>query len=703
MRKKRFSSNQAGLIDPDEILADSISVLKGGEDIWEGKIEKPIGRMSSLLFMAFIILGMGYLAMRAEKLQIIQGQGFFEKSQENRFLTRSIFPARGIFYDRNHKPLVENIPSFSLVFEKDIFMNAVVYASASPGPCVTERENIFDTNTVTSARVTPSASEADCTSSKNQDPARHLREFVSLLSSILKKDNTFFFDAGFPSDFNVRNLSSRLVVARDIPLEMVAEVSARRDSLPGIEIVESYRREYAHPLALSHAVGFTGKISENDLSQNPQYQFEESIGKNGLEQFYDADIRGKPGKKIVEVDSRGRETRFRLTEEPTSGSPLLLTLDGGLQQVAYDLIKNYTDGKKGGSVVVTDVNTGAIRALVSFPGFDANRLSAGVSGKEFQQIVGNRLSPLFNRSIAGEFPSGSVIKPLFAAAALQEHIIDPHKKIYDEGYIEIPNPYHPGESSIFKDWRKQGWIDFYDAIAYSANVYFYMIGGGYRDQKGLGIERLKKYGVAFGLGSRLGIDIAGEKNGFFPDPSTKSSTNPEDPIWRIGDTYNVSIGQGGLKITPLQITSAIAAVANGGKLYEPHLLDAALDSEGNPVNRVEPRVIRENIISPEYLAEVRKAMRQTVTSGTARLLNDLPVNVAAKTGTAQAGGTLTHAWFVAFAPYENPEIAITVMVEHGGEGSAIAAPITKEILKWYFSRHSAEESATSTPETLTTP
>jgi len=684
MKKKRFSPSQGSLLDPDEILADSISALNVGGMIWEGKIEKPIGKISSIVFLCLMFVGMGYLVSRARTLQISRGQELFAESQENRFLTRSLFPPRGIFYDTYHKPLVENIPSFGILFEKDMFANAILTPKENFGPCVSMMPDAGSVRLGIRTSPTPDAGQIGCAAIPSANPVLRLKDTLSLLGRILKKDGSFFMDLGFPEDYALRGVPNRLVIARDIPLDMMAEISARRDVLPGIEVVESYRRVYLYPNAMSHVLGFIGKISERDMRSNSQYKFEESIGKSGLEQFYDAELRGNVGKKIVEVDSRGRETHFRLTETPTSGRPLLLTLDGELQKVAYDILKGYTNGRNGGSVVVTDVNTGAVRALVSFPGFDNNKLSSGISSNEFAQLLGNRLSPMFNRAVAGEFPSGSVIKPLFAAAALQEHIIDPHKKIYDEGFIEIPNPYNPEKPAIFKDWKKHGWIDFYGAIANSANVYFYMIGGGYRDQKGLGIERLKKYANAFGLGSRLGIDLPGEKEGFFPDPSTKSATNPENPVWRVGDTYNVSIGQGNVKITPLQITSVIAAIANGGTLYKPHLLDGVLDQEGNVVKHFEPQVIRSNMIDAAYLREVRIGMRQTVTAGTARSLNNVPVAVAAKTGTAEVGVSSPHAWFVAFAPYEKPEIAITVMVEHGSEGSSIAAPITREILNWYF-------------------
>lgn len=700
MKKKRFSPSQGSLLDPDEILADSISALNAGGMIWEGKIEKPIGRLSSIIFLCLMFVGMAYLMSRAHTLQISRGQELYAQSQENRFLTKSIFPPRGIFYDMYHKPLVENIPSFSILFEKDMFINALSATETNSDFCASAKKDAHSAFFGTRVNAIPAAKGTDCAPVLSTDSPRRLKDTLSVLGRILKQDESFFLDLGFPKNYTLRDMPSRMVIARDIPLDMMAEISARRDTLPGIEIVESYKRSYLYSHALSHVLGFIGKISERDMHNNPQYTFEESIGKSGLEQFYDAHLRGDMGKKIVEIDSRGQETHFRLTQMPKSGHHLLLTLDGELQKTVYDILKKYTNGKHGGSVVVTDVNTGAIRTLVSFPGFDNNKLSSGISANEFSQLLGNRFSPMFNRGIAGEFPSGSVIKPLFAAAALQERIIDPHKKIYAEGFIEIPNPYNPEKPSIFRDWKKHGWIDFYDAIAVSADVYFYMIGGGYRDQKGLGIERLKKYASAFGLGTRLGIDLPGEKEGFFPDPSTKPATNPENPIWRVGDTYNVSIGQGGVKITPLQITSVIAAVANGGTLYKPHLLDNVFDREGKVIDHVEPHVIGSNMIDAAYLREVRIGMRQTVTAGTARILNDIQVKVAAKTGTAEVGVSSPHAWFVAFAPYEKPEIAITVMVEHGGEGSTVAAPITRDILNWYFGdrgKTSGDAHATSTP------
>ncbi len=640
-RRKLLKNNRAARsLDPDEIFADSLNV-PGYRFLPEGKMERPVGRAYFSLFIFFVGVGIFYLLFKAYSLEMLSGDSLFSKSQENRFIVQTIFAPRGVIYDNLGKPMVENTPSFGLVFEKDQFLQ--------------ERGD--------------------------------LKILLGNLSQLLNKPLEFFFELGFPENYLVKNIPSRIFIVKNLPLESLVSTASRLDSLPGVGIFESYRRIYKEPFAFSHLLGFIGKVSEEDLALKPQLQSEETIGKSGLEAFYDEFLRGRGGKKIAEVDSLGRETRFKFTEEPQEGLGLRLTVDGELQKVVYETLQNYTQGKKGASVVMLDPRSGEIRALVSFPGFDSNSFGYAISQSEFAEVLKNPLRPLFNRAIGGEFPSGSVIKPLIAAAALEEKIIDPQKKIYDPGFIEIPNPYKPGEKSVFLDWRKHGWVNFYDAIALSANVYFYTIGGGYQEQKGLGIERIKKYATAFGLGSLLGVDLPGEKTGFIPDPKTKGRVDPQDPVWRIGDTYNVSIGQGGVGVTPLQMASVTAALANGGNLYQPRIMAEVLDKYKQVVRKNDLKIIRQNLISQNNLNEVKKGMRQTVLFGTARLLSDLPVAVAAKTGTAQIGkNQLPHAWVTVFAPYDNPEIAMVVMVEHAGEGATVAVPITNEILKWYFSR-----------------
>lgn len=645
MMRRRWRG-KVNILEADEVFVDGASILDPADRL-ERKLERPLGRVASLSLLLLIACGMSYLASRAAGLQVREGTALFSRSQENRFSVRPIFAPRGIIADRNGALLVENIASFGLVFDRTLF----------------QREN--------------------------GDPEALERELMALAPQPGPVRDEISANLAVLSD---PTAAPRTILARDIPADLVVAVSSHLDQLPGVQIFESWRRAYKNPYAFSHLLGFVGKVSADDIRRNPDFAREETAGKSGIEAFYDEYLRGESGRKIVEVDSQGIATRYKLTREALPGDALSLTIDGGLQEAAYAVVQGYTAAGRGASIVAVDPRSGAVRALVSSPGFDANRFGAALPAKEFNAILRAPLSPLFNRAVAGEFPSGSTIKPLLASAALEQGIIDPEKKIYDEGFIAIPNPYRPGEQSVFLDWRKHGWVNMEDAIAMSANVYFYMIGGGWRDQQGLGIQRIRQYESAFGLGALSGIDFPGERPGLIPGPEWKKSVSPEDPTWRIGDTYNASIGQGGTKVTPLQMAMAISVIANGGTLWRPYIMERISDKDGAVVRERRPEAIRRQVIRDENLAIVRRGMRQTVTAGTARLLQDAPVLVAAKTGTAQsAPGKLPHAWVTVFAPDENPEIVLVVMVEHAGEGSTVAVPITRDILNWYFThRHAGE-------------
>ena len=628
--KRRFfkKGGKYDFLDPDEILVDSVSAL-GAVGHLEGKLERPIDKIFSTAFLAFIFVGILYLAATAASLQIQRGEAHFEKSQENRFLTKPVFPARGIIYDYKGRPLVQNYPSFGVAFEKEEFL----------------------------------------------DGDRNLPKLIDDLESALNRTRESLYDLGLPEDHDIRRLPRYLTIAEGLSADEILSLAPKLYKIPGVQIFEEFRRVYENPFALSHLLGFVGKVSEGDLQKHKELNHQDAIGKNGIELAYDDILRGKAGRKIVEINAGGAESRYKLIEEPETGSDLTLTIDGELQLVTYEAVEAYIRGQKGVSAVFVDPRDGGIRTLLSYPGFDSNRFGNFLSYKEFEAVLKSPLKPLFNRAISGEFPPGSTFKPLVGAAVLQEKVIDPSKLIYDPGYIEIPNPYRAGEVSRFVDWRpnpQPRWVDFYDAIAQSANVYFYTVGGGFKEQKGVGISEIKHYAGAFGLGSILGIDIPGEKPGLLPDPEWKKIADREDPVWRVGDTYNVSIGQGGMKTTPLQMAVAVAALGNGGKVYRPHLAAS-----------IEPEILHEKIVSEEVLGHVLRGMRETSITGTAKLFKNLPVEVASKTGTAESGSGATHSWVVGFAPLDSPKIAFAVMVEHAGEGTGAIA-ITNEVLKWYF-------------------
>jgi penicillin-binding protein 2 len=273
-----------------------------------------------------------------------------------------------------------------------------------------------------------------------------------------------------------------------------------------------------------------------------------------------------------------------------------------------------------------------------------------------------------------------------ASAALQEKIISPEKTIYDPGFIEVPNQYNPNIVYRFMDWKPHGTVNLRKAIAVSCNVYFYTIGGGYNGQEGLGAERIEKYLKLFGWGSKTGIDLPGEKTGLIPDPTWKKENIGEN--WYTGDTYHLSIGQGYLTATPLQVVTAFSAIANGGILYEPRLVQKIIDSQKDTFEELKPEIIRENFIDPKNLQIVREGMREGVTYGSSVILNDLPVNSAAKTGTAETGKeNVYHNWVTVFAPYEDPQIVLTIVIENVPGAQVAALPIAKNILAWYFSKN----------------
>jgi penicillin-binding protein 2 len=323
----------------------------------------------------------------------------------------------------------------------------------------------------------------------------------------------------------------------------------------------------------------------------------------------------------------------------------------------------------------------AVLALISYPSYDNNSFSGGISQIEYDKIINDSSQPLFNRAIQAKYPTGSTIKPFEASAALQEKIISPDKEINDIGYILVKNQYDPSIVYKYTGITPHGWVDVRKAIAVSSNIYFYTIGGGYEDQKGLGPTKIKEYLSLFGWDQKTGIDLPGEFSGFIPDQAWKRATKGQP--WWDGDTYNLAIGQSDLQTTPLQVASAYCAIANGGTLYKPQIVKSVLG-----VKEFSPEIIRSNFIDEENLKIVREGMRDGVSQsyGGSKILNDLPVAVASKTGTAQIGvDNHFNVWSSVFAPYDNPEIVLVVTVENVQGFGAVTLPVAHDVLNWYFS------------------
>jgi penicillin-binding protein 2 len=397
-------------------------------------------------------------------------------------------------------------------------------------------------------------------------------------------------------------------------------------------------------------------------------------------------LRGVKGNEQLEVDSTGKVKKIVGNEEPKEGSSLVLTLDLDLQKTAYNALAQAVadNGGTGGAVVAIDPRSGGVLALANYPSYDNSEFTGKISPDRLKEIIQGENRPLFDRAVAGTYPPGSTFKPLIAAAALDKKIVSPGD------VLECPAVLQVGQWS-FADWKFHGPTDLNKAISQSVNTYFYIIGGGWGDRKGLGPDNIKHYANEFGLGQKLGIDIPQEAEGLIPDPAWKEKVKKEQ--WYIGDSYHTSIGQGDILLTPLQLGSYISTLVNGGTLYRPHLLDYVENTDGAVVDKPVPEVIKNNLLPANELDSVKDAMGVTVSSeqGSGRQLQDLEdkygVMIGGKTGTAETGEQdKYHAWFVGFAPLDNPEIVVAALVEKGGEGYKAALPVAKQVLDVYLDK-----------------
>jgi len=457
-----------------------------------------------------------------------------------------------------------------------------------------------------------------------------------------------------------------------------------------------YSRNYIDSEYFSFILGYTREAAKEEIDADKDYyRLGDWIGKDGVEKQYEKYIRGDKGKREIIVNSKGKILSDEVVKEPKIGNTLVLNIDAELQKKIQDTIKQEVPGRDAAAIAINPQN-GAVLAMVSVPSDDNNVWSQKqISQEELQKLQKEKKIYNINRVIKGKYPVGSIIKPLVGVAALQEKVITAGRNIVCKGSVIIPNPWAPQSPTEKKDNKTHGVTNLEKAIAESCNVYFFIVGGGYENIKGLGITGLKKYFDLFHLEELLGIDLPGERTGFVPtkewfDKEMKSKVKRN---WSIADIYDVSIGQGFFSGTPLNMAYALSAIANGGKIFQPQVADKIIDSEGNVIENIEPKVLREGFISKENIAQVKSAMRACVTSGSCVRLNQLPVSSGGKTGTAESGRrNYPHAWFVSFAPYENPEILLLVLVEYGGEGARVASPIAKDVLEWYFTKDQPEAS-----------
>ena len=445
------------------------------------------------------------------------------------------------------------------------------------------------------------------------------------------------------------------------------------ESFPEEKSLDFGVRSYESP-GFSHILGYV-KYPTKDSSGN--YWQSEFEGLDGLEKEYDSFIKGKNGSKITETSALGEVQSENVVNAPLRGGDLVTTLDSRIQSELFRLIQKTAEeySFSGGAGIILDVRNGEVLTSTSFPEYSSEILSQGKDRTTIQSYMNDKRKVFLDRTISGLYTPGSIVKPIIAIGALAENIIDPLKKILSTGSISIPNPYFPDQPTIFKDWRVNGWTDMREAIAVSSDVYFYEVGGGYEGQKGLGILNIEKYAKLFGIGEKTGVDLPDETQGVIPNPEWKLKTFNGDP-WRVGNTYHTSIGQYGFQVTPMEITRAIAAIANSGTLVTPHFVLEDKESAGQ-VRKIE--------LQKSYFDIVKEGMRQAVTYGTAVSLNVPYVEVGAKTGTAQLGvaKNRVNSWVVGFFPYENPKYAFTVMMESGpSTGTVNASYVMRQLLDW---------------------
>ncbi|MBI4114258.1 MAG: hypothetical protein HY445_00255 [Candidatus Niyogibacteria bacterium] len=469
---------------------------------------------------------------------------------------------------------------------------------------------------------------------------------------------------------DVSVLSADVIIANGLTWDDANIFIAQEPHIP-FRIEASSVRRYTTRRGFSHVIGYTGYADD----ENSSFLFLNSkVGKSGVEKYFDSILRGSTGVRLVELDAKGDIVSESIEDLPHNGASIALTIDAEMQSELYRILAGIADerGFQGGAGIVLDVRSGALRSVVSVPEFDANVFNEGLTEDAFALLENDPRAPFFFRAFEGRYIPGSAFKPVVALAALAEGIISPDKEIFSAGSISIPHPYIDGQFSIFRDWKAHGWTDMRRALAVSSDVYFYTIGGGYEGQKGVGAEKINKYAFLFGFGTPVFSGIINEEEGMVPDPR-------EHDFWRVGDTYNFSIGQGGLEVTPLQMARFVSMIARNGSVPDIHFIQDPYE-----LNRDITKNRLSGISLPqEYFRIIQEGMRLAVTQGTAQALSGLGVTIAGKTGTAEVGASKVNSWIIGYLPYDNPTIAFALVLERGNETNLVgAASGARELVGW---------------------
>ncbi|MBT3528207.1 penicillin-binding protein 2 [Porticoccaceae bacterium] len=589
-----------------------------------------------IVIASFFVLAMALVLLaRYADLQVTQHQDFVTNSDNNRVHIRPVPPARGVIYDRNGEILADNRPASNLTII---------------------RERTKDLNSlITKIGSLIQLSDAD------------IKRFYKRLERRRPFEQT-------PLKFNLSAEEQAILAVNEYLLE-------------GIKVSARLTRSYPKGELFAHVVGYVGRINERELRaiDSIKYSGTDSIGKVGLEKFYEQNLLGEVGSEHVETNAKGRVMRVLDQADPNAGNDLVLHLDSRLQQISYDAF----DGERG-ALIAMDIKNGGILAMVSAPSYDPNLFVSGISQKNYDLLVNSTDKPLFNRAIRGQYPPGSTVKPLFGLIGLTNKNITIDTKIEDPGYFIMEGIERPWRDHNSKRGGHGSDVDLAEAIIESCDVFFYKMG------IKTGIDALSSQSAMFGLGTKTGIDLPGEASGIMPTRKWKKESR--NAAWYNGDTINMSIGQGFMLTTPLQLAVMASRIASKGNIVQPQIVKSIN-------NKVQPTIFlpSDSKIDEENWTYVHGAMKDVVHSsrGTAKSISSgLLYQIAGKTGTAQVVSINAdedydksklnkrqwdHALFIAFAPAENPEVAIGLIVENGEHGSSVAAPIARKVLDAYMS------------------
>lgn len=619
---------------------DHIAFEDALSDDWRRDIdiaEVPIGGrpMFYLGIATFLVIGV----IAARIIFLGANNAYYETRAERNAGQTTLTPApRGIIYDHEGNALVDNKASFAALLNVSTFL-------------------------------------------RNESEQSSTLATINNILGISSSDVWSLVDAAGKNDF-----ASPVVLVDGLTQNELVNLQAL--DLSAITIESNFARTYPDGNVFSSVLGYTGRVTADDIARDAGLKNQDVIGKTGIEAFYDAALRGTAGANVVYANAVGQKLGEKQQSTPQIGKPLTLTIDGGLQKYFYTSLANQLAalGRPIGVGIAMDPQTGEVLSLINLPGYDSNVFSEPGHNAEIQSLLTSSDRPLFDRAVSGAYNPGSTIKPLDGVAALAENVIDPKRTIFSPGYLLVPNPYNSSTPSRYLDWQYQGSVNLASALAQSSDVYFYIVAGGspvstpmLNDPSdygiaGLGIDRLNTWWRKFGFGKTTGIDMPSEGSGFLPTPNWKQQHTGKP--WLLGDTYNVAIGQGDLLLTPFQLLSYIDAIANGGKVYRPFL------------NASTTPMVAEDLTSylPE-IQQVQEGMREGVTApkGTSYTLHNLPLSICAKTGSAQvANNTQENALFVGYAPCDNPQIAILILIENSRQGSLNAVPVAGQVLNWYY-------------------